>query len=115
MIESGFSIRGKGIRAFFDHAERELDLAAGLVRNAEELGIALRRVHVADVEERAVVIHVQEDLAASRDIAAVEVASPRPLRDERRLGLVLGGDADRAHEGRDRKPEAAVQRDDLPV
>src|SRR5947209_2707621 len=69
-------------------------------------------MHVAEIEQGAVVEDGQPDAVADRRVTDVEVAAPFALAVEAGADLAIGGDAQRADERRDRPGElvAEVQR-----
>src|SRR5439155_15438374 len=86
-----------------------LDGRLGLGSGAGELGVALRGMDVAEVEESAGMMDRQIDAIAHRNVANIEVAAPIALAVEAGGDLAVGGDADGADERRDRPGDFAVE------
>ena len=92
-----------------DQLEPKPDCGAGFCRRATVLGVALTGMDVAEVKEPACVKHRKMYLATGRDVPYVKVATPSALAVDAGGHLALGGDTERADEGRKRPGNAVVE------
>ena len=79
---SGSDDAHRGHALVLDHVAVELDRGAGLVRDSRVLGVALPTVDVADVEQPALVVGVQQNRVSGRDVPAVDIASEGALTEQ---------------------------------